>query len=652
VGLSTSPRAALAQVNSSPSAGAAAAGIQKQVEDLAREAQQDIAKGDYASAAQKYERWVSLQPTSANALNNLGIAYHMAGRLPEAVQVLQRALRLDPELLPANLILGIDYTQLNQAERAIPLLEKVLQHDATHRDALLALASAHFALKRFDRAAKVYQDEVKIRPDDADAWYGLGLCFEHLAEDTTRRMAQLGKDSPYTQRLMGEYLTEQDAGFDAEQAFRRAETAGRAQEGLHAALGFTYLRLGEIPQAEQEFSNERRLYPGNPDGELGEAALAMERDDFKTAAQTLCEVYATDEGYFETRLNFFVASLRDRTQSSALERLWPESSPAGCTPALELLRGELTSPESMVQLRAAFEVLSTAPASAPPLSPGNVAAAQAASEAGRYSECVKELRGSLAAASDPTLLLARCACLSGRFSAAFEAARSALGREPQNLAAQYWQAEATRKLAQAAFQRAMTLNPDSWQGHVLLGDIYRQHRKWDLAISHYQAAIRLKPTSPGPLLGLGAVYWETGQNSEAETALRHALAIEPDNPYSNFVLGDIYVRMHRFEDALPQLEKSLARNPDQLAAHADLGKVYASLDRRDEAIAELKLALPTDRFGDIHYQLYALYKKQGRTQLAQEALAESERLRTLELEHHQERTDRAGAAQKQVLSGP
>jgi tetratricopeptide (TPR) repeat protein len=317
-----------------------------------------------------------------------------------------------------------------------------------------------------------------------------------------------------------------------------------------------------------------------------------------------------------------------------------------------LLRSELTSPQSTVQLRGAFEVLGTAPATEPLLSRGNVAAAQAANEAGRYTECVEALRGSLATARDNTLLLARCACLSGRFFAAFEAAQSALGREPQNLAAHYWQAEATRKLAQAAFQRAMNLSPNSWQGHLLLGDIYRQHKKWDLAIFHYQATTRLKPTSPGPLLGLGAVYWETGQNSEAETVLRKALGVEPDNPFANFVLGDIYVRLHRFEEAGPFLEKSLARNPDQLAAHADLGRAYASVDRNEEAIAELKRALPTDRYGNIHYQLYVLYKKHGQTNLAQEALAESERLRTLELERHEERIGRAGTAQKPLRERP
>jgi tetratricopeptide (TPR) repeat protein len=316
--------------------GREAASVKEEVEVLAQEAERDFANRDYVSAAKKYERLVALEPGSASALNNLGMSYHMVGELRQAVQVLQRALRLDPDLLPANLILGIDYVQLNEADQGIPHLEKVLRRDGTNRDALLALASAHLALKRFDQAARVYRREVKIRPEDADAWYGLGLCFENLVEETTRGMARIGKDSPYTQRLIGEFLTEQNVALDAQDAFRRALAAGGAQEGLHAALGFAYLRFGDITQAEQEFKAEVQIHPGSLDGKLGIAALAMEQDDFGTAERTLCEICATDKGYFGVRLNFFLASLRSQTESSAVDNLKSEGSSAGCALILSL----------------------------------------------------------------------------------------------------------------------------------------------------------------------------------------------------------------------------------------------------------------------------------------------------------------------------
>src|SRR5207249_2798539 len=113
-------------------------------------------------------------------------------------------------------------------------------------------------------------------------------------------------------------------------------------------------------------------------------------------------------------------------------------------------------------------------------------------------------------------------------------------------------------------------------------------------------------TSPAPFLGLATLHWENGQNEKAEEALRKVLELEPNSQQANFELGDIEVRRHRFENAIPYLKKGIVSSPDLLAAHADLGKAYAAVGRDQEALAEINRALPTDRYGDLHYQLYLL----------------------------------------------
>ena len=57
-----------------------------------------------------------------------------------------------------------------------------------------------------------------------------------------------------------------------------------------------------------------------------------------------------------------------------------------------------------------------------------------------------------------------------------------------------------------------------------------------------------------------------------------------------------------------------------------------------------------DQFGDIHYQLTS-FTKSRENETRPEALAESERLRALEAERHQERTDRASEIQKELQEG-
>ena len=600
-----------------------------------------MASRDYAAAVQKYERLLSLQPNSPNVLNNLGIAYHLEGRLTDAVRVLQMALRLEPDLLSANLILGIDYVKLNDADQAITPLERVLRRDENNRDALLALASAHLVLKHFDLAARIYRRDVEVRPNDSDAWFAMGLCYEHLAEGTSQRLSEIAGQSHYYQRLLGEFMLEEDREVEAEDAFRQAlATAPQRMEGLYADLGFVHLRLGEIAQAEDKFHRELQTNPGSMEAKLGLAAVAMEQRDWQKSIERLCEIYAADGGFFQSRLDFFFTLLSEKTSTLAMNGLSTGSVPSGCSPAIDLTRSGLDSAQPSVDYANALRIAT--PEKGPARMPDAraLALAHRASEAGHFAACARTLHPFNLQESDDVLFLARCRALTGQYLMAFDGLQDLMRSEPENPGALYWQAEAARRLSQAAMQRSVSLDPNSWQGQVLLGDVCRQRKKWDLAISHYESAARLEPSSPGPLLGLATVQWQTGHNARAENALKRALQLAPDNPTANFELGDVYIRMRRFEEAIPYLERNLALGSGNLAAHGDLGKAFAALGKNKEAIAELTKALPSDDSGELYYQLYVLYKKEGEARLAQESLAKSEELRARSRESMQRRLDR------------
>jgi hypothetical protein len=54
-----------------------------------------------------------------------------------------------------------------------------------------------------------------------------------------------------------------------------------------------------------------------------------------------------------------------------------------------------------------------------------------------------------------------------------------------------------------------------------------------------------------------------------------------------------------------------------------------------EAIPELEKAAPSDFYGDVHYQLYVAYRRLGKLQLADQALARSQELRRTSAAKHQ-----------------
>src|SRR5579864_7682966 len=178
--------------------------------ELYQAAQSDIMNGHYPAAAEKFRQMLKLDPNSPELWTDLGVAYSMEGRHQEAVVVFEKALQLNPSLRSANLMLGIDLVRLGKPEGAIPHLELVLKQQPADGDALSALASALFATHQYEKAADVFRQESELEGKAANAWYGIGISYEHVAEATARRLGEIEKGSAYYNELVGEFLTSED----------------------------------------------------------------------------------------------------------------------------------------------------------------------------------------------------------------------------------------------------------------------------------------------------------------------------------------------------------------------------------------------------------------------------------------------------------
>jgi len=203
--------------------------------------------------------------------------------------------------------------------------------------------------------------------------------------------------------------------------------------------------------------------------------------------------------------------------------------------------------------------------------------------------------------------------------------------------AEYDLARTLAAKSQQAFERFISLSPQSWQAALFLGDAARQQGDLPSALTHYQDALAKQPDSAGSLLGLGTVYWELGQFDQANTYLRQTLRANPHAVQAVFELANIAVRRHEDATAIPLLKQYLAGQPDALAARADLGRAYLHLHQYESAIVELKKAAASDESGEIHYQLSLALRKSGKNAESDAALEESKALRNAQLEKQRQR---------------
>jgi tetratricopeptide (TPR) repeat protein len=207
--------------------------------------------------------------------------------------------------------------------------------------------------------------------------------------------------------------------------------------------------------------------------------------------------------------------------------------------------------------------------------------------------------------------------------------------EAPEAAREFEKAKSLAEASRSAFLRFLQIAPDSWQSHLFLGDLNRQHRKFADSLVEYQKAAAAQPRDPGALLGIGTVYWELGDFDRARHYLQQALHLDPTLMTAVFELANIDVRQHRYLKAVALLETYLAAQPDAFSARADLGRAYLHLEKFEDAARELRLALPADTHGEIHYQLSIALRKLGRLQEADEALRKSTDIRRDELQREQ-----------------
>jgi tetratricopeptide (TPR) repeat protein len=149
-------------------------------------------KGKYSEAIEKFRVATTLLNTNAQAWNYLGLACHYAGHATEAEKAYQRALLLNHDLTEAHYNLGCLWLEQNKPDAARNELTAYTLRRGNSVDCLLKLGAAQLRShelgppeKKFAAAEKSFDEALKIGPQSAEAFNGLGYVRsqQHRAAD-------------------------------------------------------------------------------------------------------------------------------------------------------------------------------------------------------------------------------------------------------------------------------------------------------------------------------------------------------------------------------------------------------------------------------------------------------------------------------------
>ncbi len=171
---------------------------------------------------------------------------------------------------------------------------------------------------------------------------------------------------------------------------------------------------------------------------------------------------------------------------------------------------------------------------------------------------------------------------------AISAARKALELEPDLADAHVVLANVEQEQfhwtdAEAEYKRALELNPNDADAHSGLSSWLLSHGRTEEALAWAQRGRELDPLTVSGA-NIGWILFQSHRYDEAIHEMRSALAVEPDDAGILMYLGFALVANNRSADAIPILEKAASISNGSPAATGVLIRAYAHAGRRGDAL--------------------------------------------------------------------
>jgi len=161
----------------------------------------------------------------------------------------------------------------------------------------------------------------------------------------------------------------------------------------------------------------------------------------------------------------------------------------------------------------------------------------------------------------------------------------------------------------AHFRRALSIYPEFFDAHLLMGLAFMDLRDWPNAETALNRALEIKPDSPAALFASGEVYWREKRHKEAESSLLAGLQLDEKNWHGYFTLGRLYWDNGETAKAAGAIGHTLQLKSDFAEAHLLAGNILLKLGESQRAGVEYEEYLRLAPQGDYAAEARELVRK-------------------------------------------
>jgi tetratricopeptide (TPR) repeat protein len=611
-------------------------------------------RGDMKCALLAFEEAVRLEPGSAEAHFDLGVAHLRLNQLPAAVGEFRLALKANPGMVLAHSSLGSALSDMGKTAEAEAELREALRIDPKSVPALDHLAQFLASQRRYDAAIRYWNEALALQPGTPDLLLSLGVTtYEGAAakeaagvngarntgtKEAIRILTELTRQHP---DMKAAHFTLGNI-FANETRFREAADeyaqVTRVDPSDTVALLANVKALATVSAFQEALAPAQsyvRLKPADAEGHLLLGAVYRGLGEYDKAEAELTRAVAGNPNEFQAQYQLGFVLARNQKTKQALEHLEKAVAlkPLDSTAQFQLaaVLRTLGETERAREAAAKFNQSKSEEFKVNQLSAKGLQANEflQANQPGRAAEAYRQmleieprnartvynLALALAAAHDvkgeretlekaleidPKMAVAHAELgvldlSAGNLAAARKHLEEALAIDPQLTSAQGnlgLVLALSGDLAQAeiVFRQALEDDPNYTQGYLNLGLVLAQQQKFVEAEAPLDQALKLAPEDPSVLSAAGKVKARLGESEAGLALLRKVVALSPGSAVGHLDLAIALAGSYDLPGALVETAEAVRLAPQSAVAHFNHGRVLFDLGRGAEARPDFELA--------------------------------------------------------------
>ena len=143
----------------------------------------------------------------------------------------------------------------------------------------------------------------------------------------------------------------------------------------------------------------------------------------------------------------------------------------------------------------------------------------------------------------------------------------------------------------AAYDQAISSNPNDTGLYRVRGDAYGQLGQFDKALADYDKALSIKPNDADILIGRGYFHTEMGTLESALADFDRAVTLDPKNAMAYANRGAAYSKMGNVQQAIADYGMAIQHEPTYANSYANRAFAYYKIGEYQKGIADCDKAL-------------------------------------------------------------